>query len=95
MNVNFAGCALCDSTWGNVWAEVEGERRFFCCELCLRQFRNLLARVKLETGWVHLDAVEIVGDRSGRTCTASCGSGTLRVRVAFNAEGTLRQFEPF
>ncbi|HLN50532.1 MAG TPA: TA0938 family protein [Thermoplasmata archaeon] len=93
MKRNYAGCAICDSTWGDVWAEVEGERMFFCCDLCLVQFRGLCERIKRETGWATIESLEITGDRRGRTCRASTGSRTFDCRVAFNPQGEIRRFE--
>jgi Ta0938 len=91
---NYSGCAICDSTWGNVWEEVEGERMFFCCSLCVVQFRNLVGRIKQTTGWPTIESLEISGDRRGRTCTATAGSETFQVRFSFNPEGNLLRFEP-
>ena len=93
MKRNYAGCAICNSTWGNVWEEVEGERMFFCCSICVVQFRRLVDRIKAETGWPTIESIEIAGDRRGRTCVARTGTGTVRVRVAFTPEGELRRFE--
>jgi Ta0938 len=90
---NYPGCAICDSTWGDVWAEVDGERMFFCCELCVIQFRELVQRIHRETGWTRLDAVEIHGDRRGRTCVATAGARSVRVQVTFTTEGQLLKFE--
>jgi Ta0938 len=91
---NYTGCAICDSTWGNVWAEVEGERLFFCCDLCVVQYRGLIERVKAETGWETLDAIEIAGDRRGRSCTVSSGDRSSRFQFTFNSEGQLLRFQP-
>jgi Ta0938 len=90
---NYRGCAICDSTWGNVWEEVEGERMFFCCSICVVQFRGLVDRIERETGWPRLDEIEISGDRRGRTCVARAGAESVRVRVTFNPEGELLRFE--
>ncbi|HEV2317027.1 MAG TPA: TA0938 family protein [Thermoplasmata archaeon] len=92
MRINYSGCAICDSTWGDHWEEVDGERRFFCCALCARQFRALLARIRATTGWSTLEELVIAGDRRGRTCTVSSRSGTARFSFAFNSEGALREF---
>jgi hypothetical protein len=89
---NYVGCAICDSTWGNVWAEVDGERVFFCCDLCVTQFRGLIDRIRQETGWARVDAVEISGDRRGRTCLATAGEAHSRFQFAFNSDGQLLQF---
>jgi hypothetical protein len=92
LKLNYRGCAICDSTWGNVWQEVDGQRMFFCCELCHVQFRGLVERIKRETGWERIDALEIAGDRRGRTCAATSGSEVARFAFAFNSEGRLRRF---
>ncbi len=65
---------------------------FFCCDVCLTQFRRLVARIEAETGWPTIDALEIEGDRRGRRCTASYGSQSYRATVAFNAQGEIRAF---
>ena len=93
MKRNYTGCAICDSTWGNVWADVDGEPVFFCCSTCVVQFRRLVDRIKEKTGWPRIDSLEISGDRRGRTCIARTGAETIRVQVAFNPEGELLQFE--
>jgi hypothetical protein len=89
---NFDGCAICNSTWGNLWEEVDGERLFFCCDLCALQYRELLARVKEATGWDRLDAMEIAGDRRGRTCEVAAGDRRARFEFAFNSDGKILRF---
>lgn len=93
MKRNYSGCAICDSTWGDLWAEVEGERMFFCCELCVTQFRGLIDHIKQVTGWSTVEGIEIAGDRRGRTCVASGQGETARFAFAFNSDGLLRRFE--
>jgi len=92
LKVNYTGCAICDSTWGDLWEVVEGERLFFCCDVCLLQFRHMVERVKATTGWDRIDALEIAGDRRGRTVRAVHEGMTQQFSVAFNAEGDVRQF---
>ncbi|MGD0250208.1 MAG: TA0938 family protein [Thermoplasmata archaeon] len=93
MKRNYDGCAICNSTWGNVWAEVDGERTFFCCEICVAQFHSLVDRIKETTGWNHIDSIEIVGDRRGRTCEVRSAEDGARFRFAFTAEGALLRFQ--
>jgi Ta0938 len=93
MKRNYTGCAICDSTWGNVWEEVEGERMFFCCGLCATQFRRLVDRVKVVSGWGEIESIEIAGDRRGRTVVAHRGAATLRFRVTFTSLGEVHKFE--
>ncbi len=95
MKVGSEGCALCGSTWGEIWSELDGERFFFCCELCARQFRSIVQKVKDQTGWDRLDALEIVGDRRGRTCAARRGEERYRCFVGFNPAGELTRFREF
>ena len=92
MKRNYDGCAICNSTWGNVWAEVDGERLFFCCDLCVVQYRALIERIRQETGWSEIDAIEITGDRRGRTCTVVSGEARAAFTFAFNPEGHLLRF---
>jgi len=66
---------------------------FFCCSICVVQFRGLVGRIKETTGWPSIEALEISGDRRGRVCVATTGSETVRVRFAFNPEGELLRFE--
>ncbi len=66
---------------------------FFCCAICATQFHQLVERIKQETGWSLIEALEIAGDRRGRTCVAQAGAETFRARVTFNPEGGLLRFE--
>lgn len=92
MNVNYSGCAICDSHWGDLWAEVEGTRLFFCCEICRVQLDGAVRRIKESAGWDRIDSLEISGDRSGRTIRATRGGESRRFEVAYNPEGRLRRF---
>ena len=93
MKVNYSACAICDSNWGDLWKEVDGERLFFCCEVCVVQFRNLIRRIKAETKWPSIDAIEIAGNRRGRTCRAVRGSESYSCTFTFNPQGVLRTFQ--
>lgn len=92
MRHNYQGCAICDSTWGDVWEEREGERLFFCCALCARQFHNLLVEVHRTTGWGRLDAIDIEGDRRGRLVTIESEGRRRRFAVTFTPSGDLLTF---
>lgn len=93
MRRNYSGCAICDSTWGGVVAEVEREEIFFCCAVCETQFRGLVDRVKSETGWPRIDAVEVAGDRRGRSCSATYDGERLSFFIVFGVDGEVRSFE--
>ena len=92
MKRNYPGCAICNSTWGDVWEEMEGERLFFCCALCALQFRNLLDGIHRATLAGLLDAIEVEGDRTGRRVTAERGGHRKSFLVTFSPTGDLLQF---
>jgi YHS domain-containing protein len=87
------GCAICESTWGNYWAEVEGQKMFFCCEICETEFRNMIEEVKHRTGWKTIDEVKIKGDQKGRDCAALSGKQTYRYFIRFNSRGEIETFK--
>jgi hypothetical protein len=89
---NYDGCAICNSTWGDVWADVAGERVFFCCDLCAVQYRGLLERILRESGWSQLDSIEISGDRRGRTAAVTGDGSSARFTFSFDSEGKLLRF---
>lgn len=79
------GCAICQSTWGNYWAELEGQRMFFCCDICETEFRNMINEVRQKTGWKIIDEIKISGDTRGRHCTAISGGDAYHFQVRFNS----------
>ncbi len=86
------GCAICQSTWGNYWAEVEGERMFFCCEICETEFRNMIEEIKRRTGWKKIDEVKIKGDQRGRECTALANGRGYNFLIRFDTRGGIATF---
>jgi hypothetical protein len=88
------GCAICGATWGNHWADVEGQRMFFCCEICEAEFRNLIVEVKRRTGWKTIDEIKLKGDQRQRECNALSGSSSYAFLVGFNSQGNIRMFQP-
>jgi Ta0938 len=92
MKTNYRGCAICGSTWGDFWGEIEGEKMFFCCEICLRQLKDLVSSIKRKTGWQKIDEIKIEGDYSGRRCTATSADRSAIFLVRFGANGEIRSF---
>jgi hypothetical protein len=88
------GCAICEATWGNHWADVEGQRMFFCCEICEVEFRNMIEEVKRRTGWKTIDEIKLKGDQRQRECTALSGSNSYAFLIGFNSQGNIRMFQP-
>ena len=86
------GCAICGATWGDYWAEVEGQRMFFCCEICEIEFRNMIEEVKRRTGWTTIDEIKLQGDQRERECTALAGGRSYRFAIGFNSQGAIRIF---
>jgi hypothetical protein len=92
MKVKEKGCALCGSTWGNTWREVDGQRMFFCCEVCASEFSSIVAEVKRTTGWKTIDEIEMRGDQRGRACRALNGAKSYEFFASFDEEGKLFRF---
>ncbi len=85
-----SGCALCGATWGSYYEEVQGERLFFCCDLCAKGFREIVERAELE----RIDLLEISGNYSlGRHCTAREGDRVRRFYVKFNDDAEISTFK--
>jgi hypothetical protein len=87
------GCALCEATWGDYWEEVEGQRMFFCCDICATEFRNMIREVKAHTGWESIDEIKMTGDYRGRDCTALSGDRKYPFFIRFDSRGLVQAFE--
>ena len=59
MKINTEGCALCDSTWGNYWREIEDQKLFFCCHICADLFENLIDQIKKKLGCNLIDEIQL------------------------------------
>jgi hypothetical protein len=86
------GCAICGSTWGDYWEEVEGQRTFFCCDVCAAEFKNMVKAVKAETGWNSVDEIETEGDFRGRSCVARSSGNQFQFFIRFNHLGGVETF---
>ena len=85
-----AACVLCGATWGDWWEEIEGKKQFFCCEVCARQYRNIIGQAKKKKGWASVDKLEMDGDYRGRICRVSHGSESTRFLINFLENGDVR-----
>jgi len=87
------GCALCEATWGDYWEEVEGQRMFFCCDICATEFKDMIREVKSHTGWGSVDELKMRGDYRGRDCTALSGDKKYDFLVRFDSKGQVQDFK--
>ena len=87
------GCPLCGSTWGDWWEAIDGVPTFFCCQICAIQWRTILGEVRHRAGWTGPMAVELKGNRWGRTGVATRGGDAVRFSVVFTPDGRLRRFD--
>ncbi len=87
------GCAICGATWGDYWDQVEGQRMFFCCDICAIEFKNMVKEVKERTGWKIIDEIKMKGDYRGRECTAFSGDTRYSFVVNFNSKGGIETFQ--
>lgn len=92
MKVREKGCVICGATWGDYWEEVEGQRMFFCCDICAIQFKNMVNEVKSRTGWESIEEITMQGDYRGRKCTAISTSGSYKFFIRFNPEAEIESF---
>ncbi len=92
MKVREDGCVICGSTWGDYWTEIEGQRMFFCCDVCANQFSNMVAEVKKKTGWETIDEIKMEGNYRGRVCSAYSGSSSFTFFISFGEDGGVRSF---
>ena len=89
-----SGCALCGATWGDYYEEIDGERLFFCCDVCATEFKNMLNEVKNRTGWKKIDEIIINGNfYKGRTCIAKSGGNEFKFYVRFNDNAEVETFK--
>ncbi|AAY81528.1 TA0938 family protein [Sulfolobus acidocaldarius] len=87
------GCALCGGTWGDYYEEIDGEKLFFCCDICALEFVNMLREVKKRTGWDRIDELVINGNySSGRTCVSKRGGREYKFYVRFNEDAGVETF---
>ena len=86
------GCVLCEATWGDYWEEVEGQRMFFCCNICAVEFKNMIREVKARTGWESIDEIKMSGDYRGRDCTALNGEKIYSYFIRFDSKGQVQDF---
>jgi YHS domain-containing protein len=94
IKVNYprGSCAICGSTWGSYWKDVQGENLFFCCQLCYVEFQNMIEEVKKRTTWPLVDEVEIKGDYRGRAVRARYQENTFNFIISFGTMGQVREF---
>lgn len=92
MKIREDGCVICGATWGNYWEEVEGQRMFFCCDVCATEFKNLVKAVKDRTGWNVIDEIQMEGNYRGRLCDARHQGDSYRFFVRFGDDGGVLSF---
>ncbi|ARM74678.1 TA0938 family protein [Acidianus manzaensis] len=89
------GCAICGSDWGSYYAKVDGEELFFCCDICAKEFSNMIQEVKNRTNWNKIDEVNIRGNWSmGRHVMARSGVQRYYFYITFDEDGNIRTFKP-
>jgi len=86
------GCALCEATWGDYWEDVEGQRMFFCCDICAVEFKNMIREIKDHTDWNKIDEIRMTGDYRGRDCIALRSSEKYGFFIRFGSRGQVEAF---
>jgi hypothetical protein len=83
-------CALCGSSWGDVWRTIDGRRLFFCCKVCEREYLVTLKEIKKRTGWKKLEDVRFEGGRRGRRCVAKSGEKSYTLIASYDRAGRIQ-----
>ena len=84
------GCALCGSTWGDYWKEIDGKSRVFCCHVCADSYSDLLHRIKEELGGSKFDNILVSGNPRARRATVKWEKEEATFSVSFKDEGGVR-----
>ena len=92
MKVPENSCAICEATWGDHWETIEGQRMFFCCDICATEFKNMINKIKERTGWKNIDEIKISGNYRGRECTAILGDKKYDFSIRFDSKGDIDKF---
>ncbi|MGB9729597.1 MAG: TA0938 family protein [Thermoprotei archaeon] len=88
------GCTLCGATWGEYYEEIDGQKLFFCCNICALEFKNMINEAKKRTNWIKIDELTIKGNYyTGRTCTAKNENREYKFYVKFGNEGEITTFK--
>lgn len=83
-------CAICGSSWGNIWRTVSGKRLFFCCKICETEYLATLREIRKRTGWEKADAVRFEGGRRGRRCVAKNEGKTYTLIASYDRAGRIQ-----
>ncbi|AWR95737.1 TA0938 family protein [Acidianus brierleyi] len=88
------GCALCGATWGDYYEEIDGEKLFFCCDVCATEFKNMIEEIKRRTGWKKIDELSIEGNYyKGRNCVAKTEGREYKFYVKFGDDAEIETFK--
>jgi len=86
------GCAICQATWGAYREESDGQRMFFCCDICAIEFKNMINEVKKRTGWKAIDEIKMTGSYRGRECVALFQGKRYGFSIRFDSKGGIDLF---
>ncbi|AWR98071.1 hypothetical protein DFR86_11350 [Acidianus sulfidivorans JP7] len=88
------GCGICGSTWGSYYANIDGDKIFFCCDICAKEFSNMIEEVKRRTDWKKVDEIDIKGNWSkGRHVMAKSGVERFDFYITFDEDGNIQTFK--
>ncbi|MHA1990632.1 MAG: TA0938 family protein [Candidatus Hodarchaeales archaeon] len=90
MKLNNTGCALCDSTWGNYYRNIEEENLFFCCKVCADIFEDLIKEVRKVKEIKKINKMEIRGDIRVRNFIVYTNEKKIQGKVTLN-RGIIRE----
>lgn len=83
MKVNYNGCALCDSTWGDYYENVEGSKLFFCCHQCALLYKEIISHIKNYYHITDIQNLELHGNPRERIFTLNSDNMFFRGKIQF------------
>ena len=83
MKVNYSGCALCDSTWGEYYENVEGSKLFFCCQQCALLYKEIISHIKNFYHITNIQSLELHGNPRERIFKVNCEKTFFTGKIQF------------
>ena len=87
-------CVLCNSEWGNYWEEINSKNLFFCCVICVDQYKAVIKAIQFHTGWKIIEKITFEGNSRYRKGFANSKQGIVEFSVSFLSDGKLWSFSP-
>jgi hypothetical protein len=83
LKVNFTGCALCNSTWGDYFKIIEETNLFFCCSICAELYDEIIKTLKTKFELTKIDNLHLQGNSKKRKFVLVTGDDKFSGEISF------------